>query len=152
MYFNIFLLLKITKLPNNNGMIKRFFVYGLVGWAMEIIWTSLGSLLQGDTKLEGYTNLWMFLIYGSAVLLEPIHDTIKGWRWPIRGLLWLIIIWGMEYTSGFILKNTLGILPWMYEGPFAIDGLVRLDFAPAWFIAGLIFEQVHGKLDNYGIA
>lgn len=134
-------------------MLKRFFIYGLLGWSLEIFWTGLHSLLQGDPRLEGFTNLWMFFIYGSAVfILEPIHHIIRYWRWPVRGILWVIIIWGIEYSSGLLLINTLGISPWFYTGGYAIDGLVRLDYAPAWFVAGLIFERVHNTLDMYDVA
>lgn len=134
------------------NMGKRFFIYGLLGWSMEIIWTGIHSVLTGDLKLYGYTSLWMFLIYGSAVFLEPIHDVIRGWRWMARGLIWLVIIWGIEYTSGLIIVSALNIHPWFYSGPFAVDNLVRLDYAPAWFVAGLIFERVHKTLDIYNIA
>lgn len=133
-------------------MVKRFFIYGLAGWSIEIFWTGLHSMITGDLRLQAYTSLWMFFIYGSAVLLEPIHDVIKVWRWPIRGALWVVIIWGMEYTSGLILVSILDVYPWFYSGPFAVDNLVRLDFAPAWMIAGLIFERIHKMLDVYNVA
>jgi len=133
-------------------MIKRFFIYGLLGISMEIVFTGIGSLLSGDLGLDGFTNLWMLPIYGCAVFLEPIHDIIADWKWPIRGLLWVVIIWGMEYTSGFILKNTLGIHAWIYNGSLAIDSYIRLDFAPAWFLAGLLFERIHRILDKHQIA
>lgn len=132
-------------------MIKRFIIYGFIGWGIEIIWTGLSSMLQGDKGLSGFTNLWMFLIYGSAIFLEPIHDIIYGWKWPIRGIIWVVMIWGIEYTSGLILLSVLKIYPWHYSGPYAVDGLVRLDYAPAWFVAGLIFERVHRKLEYYKI-
>ena len=64
----------------------------------------------------------------------------------------MIIIWGMEYTSGLLFQTTIGISPWYYSGPFAVDNLVRLDYGPAWFIAGLLFERVHNALDAYKIA
>lgn len=133
-------------------MVKRFLIYGIAGWTMEIIWTSLHSLITGDIKLQGYTSIWMFFIYGGAVFLEPIHDIIKQWRWHIRGIIWVVIIWGIEYASGLILVNLIGAAPWYYLGPFAIDNLVRLDYAPAWFAAGLIFEYIHNTLDVYKIA
>ena len=134
-------------------MLKRFIIYGLIGWSMEIIWTGSGSFfLSKDITLHAYTNLWMFFIYGSAVFLEPVHDVISGWRWPLRGVIWVVIIWGMEYTSGILMTYLLGINPWTYTGPFAIDGIVRVDYAPAWFIAGLIFERIHHSLDRFGIA
>ncbi len=133
-------------------MVKRFFVYGLLGWGIEVFWTGLGSLMRGDLRLVSFTNLWMFLIYGCAVFLEPIHDIIRNWRWPLRGLIWVIIIWGIEYTSGIILKSLLGTYPWFYTGRFVYEGLVKFDYAPAWFVAGLLFERVHATLDSYGVA
>lgn len=133
-------------------MIKRFFIYGLLGWNIEIIWTGMCSLIKGDLGLHAFTNLWMFLVYGLAVFLEPIHDIIRDWKLPARGIIWVVIIWGIEYSTGIILKSLIGQYPWLYEGNFAVDGLVRLDYAPAWFLAGLIFEQVHKTLDSYGIS
>nr|WP_235827439.1 hypothetical protein [Acetivibrio saccincola] len=102
--------------------------------------------------MQAYTNLWMFFIYGCAIFLEPLHDIMKEWRWVFRGVLWVVIIWGIEYTSGTILLNLLGRYPWYYSGKFAIDNLVRIDYAPAWFVAGLFFERVHKTLDIYNIA
>jgi len=132
-------------------MLRRFIIYGISGWAIEIIWTGLESLAKGDLRLVGYSNIWMFAIYGCAVFLEPLHDIMADWHWFFRGLLWIVIIWGIEYTSGLILLNITGVHPWLYKGPFAVDGLVTLSFAPAWFVAGRIFEFLHYKLDSYQI-
>ena len=43
---------------------KTFFICGLTGWCMEILFTSLGGLLRGDLLLNGHTSIWMFPIYG----------------------------------------------------------------------------------------
>lgn len=134
---------------NKNTILKRFFIYGLVGWGIEIVWTGIGSLINGDVTLWGFTNLWMFLIYGSAVFLEPLHDAISEWKWLFRGIIWVAIIWGIEYTSGLILLSALGKYPWIYTGRFAYQNLIRLDYAPAWFVAGLLFERVHRAIDRY---
>jgi len=131
---------------------KRFIIYGFVGWCIEVFWTGLGSLLSGDKNLSSHTSLWMFFIYGLAVFLEPLHDIIQDWNWLLRGLVWVVIIWGIEYATGMLLRDVLGVQPWYYTGPFAVDSLVRLDFAPAWFVAGLLFERGHRTLDAYGIA
>ncbi|TYQ16448.1 UNVERIFIED_CONTAM: putative ABC-transporter type IV [Acetivibrio alkalicellulosi] len=133
-------------------MFKRFFIYGIFGWGIEIIWTGMHSLLVGDIVMQGYTNIWMFFIYGCAIFLEPLHDIIRNWRWQIRGVLWVIIIWGIEYTSGIILLNILGSYPWYYSSPYAVDNLVRIDYGPAWFLAGMIFERIHQTLDLYKVA
>lgn len=133
-------------------MLKRFFIYGIIGWGMEIIFTSLDSLRNGDLRLIGYSNLWMFFVYGLAVFLEPLHDIIKRWNIFVRGIIWVILIWGIEYSMGLLLHTILGVFPWFYTGKLAVDGLVTLAFAPAWFVAGLIFERIHAALDAYGVS
>lgn len=127
-------------------------IYGIIGWGIEVFWTGLGSLVSGDARLLGFTNLWMFFIYGMAVFLEPIHDIIAKWKWPARGAIWVILIWGIEYSTGLLLEHVIGVKPWIYEGGFTVDSLIRLDYAPAWFIAGLLFERFHRTLDRLGIA
>ena len=134
------------------SMFKRFILYGIAGWGIEIIWTGIGSLISGDIRLTGHSNLWMFFIYGCAVFLEPIHHAISQWRWFVRGMVWLLLIWTIEYTSGFLLHLVLGVYPWYYTDRLAISGLITLAYAPAWFTAGLVFERMHSSLDNYRIA
>ncbi|UWG97855.1 putative ABC transporter permease [Dehalobacter sp. DCM] len=120
-----------------------------MGWSLEILWTGLNSLIHGDFRMMGFTNLWMFFIYGSAVFLEPLHDKISHWRWPLRGLIWLMVIWGIEYISGLILLKVLGVYPWEYTDSLAINGFITLGFAPVWFCGGLLFEKVHRKMDDF---
>ncbi|WHH57338.1 hypothetical protein [Petroclostridium sp. X23] len=129
-------------------MIIRFFIYGIIGWAMEIFWTGMWSVFQGDIRLRGTTYLWMFPIYGLAILLEPIHDRIRFMPWIIRGGVWVLLIWGIEYISGWAIRSVIGVCPWDYSGAteYQINGLIRLDYAPAWFAAGLIFEKLHDTL------
>ena len=51
---------------------KTFFICGLTGWCMEILFTSLGGLLRGDLLLNGHTSIWMFPIYGLAAVIGPL--------------------------------------------------------------------------------
>ena len=119
---------------------------------MEIIWTGLDSLRSGDIRLTGNSTIWMLLVYGLAVFLEPLHDIIRGWNFFARGIIWVVLIWGMEYSTGLLLYTLLGVHPWLYNGPFAVDGLVTLAYAPAWFVAGMVFERIHNTLDAYHVA
>ena len=133
-----------------NYMKERFIIYGLIGWGLEVFWTGLGSLIRGDLNLSGYTFLWMLPIYGSAVFLEPFHDRIRPLPWLVRGLIWASIILMFEYSAGWILQQVLGSCPWDYgRSRFALDGLTRLDYIPVWFIVGLLFEQLHDRLDRF---
>lgn len=116
-----------------------------------MLWTGLGSLLKGSPDLMGHTSLWMFFIYGlAAFILEPIHNKISDWKWYVRGLVWTVVIFGIEFVSGMLL-GLLGISAWHYTGPFAVLGVIRLDYAPAWFVAGMVFEWVHNTLLRYHV-
>jgi uncharacterized membrane protein len=133
-------------------MKKRFILYGLAGWCTEIFWTGLGSLINGDAKLQGWTYIWMFPIYGMAVFLEPIHNRIRSWPVVLRGGVYTVLIFLAEYSTGWLLKTITGVCPWDYSGHlFSVGGFIRLDYAPAWFAAGLLFEKLHDTLDRVEI-
>ena len=118
---------------------------------MEIVFTSMESILSGDMRLMGRTSLLMFPIYGMGAMLGPICRSLDVWlgdadRICLRDKVWrhgmndMVLIFLAEYLSGSILKRQ-GICPWDYSGRlFNVDGLIRLDFAPCWFGAGLLFE------------
>jgi len=130
---------------------RRFVVYGLLGWCLEIFWTGLNSLLKGDIKLIGFSSIWMFLIYGlAAIFLETIHNKIRKSPLIERGIIYTLIIFFIEFTTGWILNFTMKACPWDYgSGPLAINGLIRLDFVPVWFAAGLLFEKIHDTLIKF---
>ncbi|HEX3030991.1 MAG TPA: hypothetical protein VHS59_01920, partial [Bacillota bacterium] len=108
------------------------------------MWTGLNSLVAGDVSLAGRTYLWMFPIYGLAFLLEPIHDRIRLWPPLARGSLWMVLFTGIEYLSGWLIRSITGSCPWDYSyARWNIDGLIRLDYLPLWFLAGFLYELVH---------
>lgn len=109
---------------------------------MEIVWTGLHSLLTGDPKLVGNTSIWMFPIYGMAALFTPICSILKGKNFIIRGGIYAVCIFIAEFTTGALLRS-FQLCPWDYSNAkYNIMGLIRLDYAPVWFIAGLIFEKL----------
>ena len=64
---------------------KTFFICGLTGWCMEILFTSLGGLLRGDLLLNGHTSIWMFPIYGLAAVIGPLSVRLRHWPVLLRG-------------------------------------------------------------------
>lgn len=120
-------------------------IYGFAGQCMEILFTGTFSLIKGDSRLVGNSSLWMFPIYGSAVLLEPVHNSIRMMPFFYRGIVYLVLIWVTEYASGWLIRRMVGVCPWDYE-EHSLDGLIRWDFAPAWFAVGLLFEPFHDFL------
>lgn len=123
-------------------LIKNFLKCGLTGWCLEIIFTALHSLQKRDLKLMGYTSLWMFPIYGSACLLMPVFQLLRNIPVILRGSIYALCIFAGEYLAGqFLGKRKL--CPWNYErSRWHIKKVVRLDYFPNWFLAGLLFERL----------
>ncbi len=121
---------------------KNFFICGLTGWCIEIIFTSLGAFLQGDLRLIGQTSLWMFPIYGLAAFIKPLYEVIKKLPLLLRGCIYSFCILICEYISGMLLKKH-HLCPWDYSNsPTNINGVIRLDYAALWALAGLLFERI----------
>lgn len=127
-------------------MIVRFVIYGFLGWVTEILWTGLTSVSRGNYNLIGHTSVWMFFIYGFAVvLLEPVHGLIASHGFIVRGIIWTLLIFAVEFSAGMLLKF-FGIEAWHYSCPLSVCGVIRLDYAPLWFTLGLVFEKIHTLL------
>lgn len=121
---------------------KTFCICGLTGWCMEIIFTSLGTLLQGDIRLLGRTSIWMFPIYGMAALIGLVYKKIEHWPAMLRGISYACGIMLGEFVSGSLLK-LFSACPWDYSDSLLhINGVVRLDYFPFWVAAGLVFERL----------
>ena len=121
---------------------QKFLICGLTGWCMEILFTSAQSLFTHDRRLIGHTSIWMFPIYGMAALIEPVYKKIKGKPALLRSMLYSLGIFSFEYLSGTLLKKHQ-LCPWDYSGSKAnIHGVIRLDYAPYWMAAGLLFERI----------
>lgn len=58
---------------------KNFCKCGIAGWCLEVIFTSVESIMLQDWRLIGKTSLWMFPIYGMGALLAPIGRAVDWW-------------------------------------------------------------------------
>ena len=122
--------------------IQNFFLCGIIGWSAEILFTSLQSLKKHDLRLQGITSLWMFPIYGCGFLLIIPYKLFKQCSFLIRGFVYMCCIFTGEYISGRLLTK-INACPWNYEHcNFHIRKVIRLDYAPLWFLLGLFFEKV----------
>ena len=109
---------------------------------MEILFTGLHSFKDENPKLTGNTSIWMFPIYGMAAFIRPVYRKIKHIPALFRGMLYSVGIFSFEYLSGSLLRRH-ELCPWDYTGAKAsVDGLIRLDYAPFWMAAGLLFEKI----------
>lgn len=121
---------------------QNFIKCGITGWCMEVLFTGLHSIARRDPKMMGQTSILMFPIYGAAALFGPISSLLRHHRIWVRGTVYTCCIFTAEYLSGTLLKKKK-MCPWDYsEAKWNIGGLIRLDYAPLWFTAGLIFEKL----------
>lgn len=130
-------------------LFKNFMKCGILGWCLEITFTALHSLQKRELRLMGQTSLWMFPIYGSACLLEPLSKKLKNAPFQIRGSVYALCIFAGEYLSGRFLDQR-ALCPWNYErSRWHIRKVVRLDYFPNWFLAGLLFERLLSPTDSH---
>lgn len=109
---------------------------------MEILFTAFGALRRREPPLMGQTSLWMFPIYGSAAFFKPLFMFLKRFCVPVRGTVYALSIFGAEYICGHLLEKR-SLCPWNYNRHhWHINGLIRVDFFPFWFLAGLFFEKI----------
>lgn len=125
-----------------HNFIRNFLRCGFTGWCMEIFFTALNSLRRRNMKLTGTTSLWMFPIYGCAVFLQPIFKLFQKRPLMVRGLTYMSLIFSIEFLSGQILRRWR-LCPWDYSrSRYNVGKVIRLDYAPWWFGAGLLFEKI----------
>lgn len=135
--------------PNTNPMkklLKCTLLCGVLGWCLEIIFTAFDSFRRREWKLRGMTSIWMFPIYGLGILILPLSRFLKNKTVWMRGAVYMTAIYLVEFLSGLFLKKR-GACPWDYSrAKLNILGIVRLDYAPCWFITGLLFEKLLKKI------
>ncbi|WP_338863288.1 putative ABC transporter permease [Myxococcus stipitatus] len=129
-------------------MLSRFFLYGCTGWVLEVLFTGAGAALKRDRSATATTYLWMHPIYGgTALALEQVSARLESLPRPVRALAYTALIFGAEYTTGWLLRRLLGRCPWDYSPHrWSVNGLIRLDYAPAWYLTALLFEPVRDGL------
>lgn len=119
-----------------------FLKCGIFGWCIEVLWTGTGNLLRHDKSCTANTSILMFPIYGLAAFIRPLSKFLSKRNVLFRGSVYTLLIFTMEYLTGSGLKK-LNMCPWDYsKSRYNIKGVIRLDYAPAWFTVGLFYEKI----------
>ena len=127
-------------------MITRFLIYAALGCLVEVVWTGLGSLKDGNFRLSSHTSLWMLFIYGCVVLLEPFFILLAPLNFFLRGLVYAAFIYAGEFVTGSILQHA-GVCPWDYSHTkYHVRGIIRADYLPCWIALGLFYERIYFAL------
>ena len=129
-------------------MIIRFIIFGVIGWCLEIMFTGIVSLVRNDIKMTSKTSIWMFFVYGSGAFFLPVVHFLLPFPIFVRGLIYTLLIFMAEFAAGFAMRQ-IDACPWDYsEAKLNVMGIIRFDYAPLWFIVGLLFEFTHLRLDG----
>lgn len=124
---------------------KKFVKCGICGWILENCWTGFLSFRRRDKKLTCNSSVWMLPIYGSACLFMPLSKKIKNRCFVTRGIIYTAVVFAIEFITGTLLKKNK-CCPWDYSRKkYNINGVIRLDYAPLWFVSGLLFEKINAK-------
>lgn len=128
----------------------RFTFYGALGLATELAFTGTKDLVRTRGRsFRGHTSPLMFPVYGLIrPLFEPAHDFLRP-RLPAvaRAAAYAAGFFAVEYATGKLYRALLGKVPWDYShAALNVDGLIRLDYAPLWALAGLGLERVHDAI------
>lgn len=91
----------------------------------------------------------MIFVYGGAGLaLETIHSGLH-WHWLPLAFVYLLVIYLIEFSSGWALKRLLGRCPWDYGiGHWTPMGLINLKYAPFWLALACFFNPISAFLQR----
>lgn len=126
----------------------RFLLYAAIGWCADAAFSALHDKARGR-RVTVRTSAWMLPIYGLIQpLYEPLHDAMRDRvPWVVRGAVYGVGFWTVEYSAGRLLRATRGEAPWDYSNECRnLHGLIRYDYFPLWAAAGLALEPLHDSL------
>ena len=99
----------------------------------------------------GYSSAWYIPFYAllPPVAFHNFHGLFFALPFYVRGLLYMLICWVLEYCSMGLLRLTRGKSPSedsYYRSRLNVHGLIRLDLGPVWICLGFAFEWIFRNL------
>lgn len=135
----------LTSLP----FVSKLILYGMSGLFVEVMFTATWYFVESERynygwKLHGCSSVWSFPIYGiSCLIVEKMFLAMDG-KIPLllRGVVYLAWTYVWEFSTGLLLRQ-FNACPWDYNGYtyFNVMGLITFDYAPLWYIGGLLLEM-----------
>jgi uncharacterized membrane protein len=127
-----------------------WFILGIVGWLIEVVFTGINSLFRRDWAATSKTYLWMHPIYASGgMAVYTIYNNVIISANPFLdavGLAFFIYVplfYGFEALSGLASIKLFGRILWDYgRSKWTPMGLINLKYAPYWFLLALCMHPV----------
>lgn len=123
------------------NLIQRMLFYAMSGVFNEVVFTALKTLwYHQDFMLHGNTQLWVIFIYAfGGLLFEHVYYKVN--TASLRVLIYLSLVYILEYSGGWVLVQLLGECPWHYHEPGNIHGLVQLRYIPLWTFFSIVANK-----------
>lgn len=126
-------------------------VFASLGVTTEVVFTAFQNLVNRTplcgkplASLAGDSYVWMLFIYGLIPILGHYgYEKIKAYSVWLRLTIYVCLIYLVEFSSGYILRKTLGACPWQYQNGLQVMGLIRLDFFPFWALFCWLVERLY---------
>jgi len=134
-------------------MNKKLFIYlffACFGLSCEVCFVAFTNFIQDRSfcnesiyALTGKTYVWMIPIYMLIPFLggKLFHLFQHQALWQ-RLMIYVSILYCIEFCSGFILEMLTGKCPWEYTSGWHIAGYIRLDYLPAWTLFVFVVEYL----------
>jgi uncharacterized membrane protein len=133
-----------------------FFAFACIGITTEIFFTAISSVVESmlnnepiSWRLLGFSYIWMFPIYGLIAFLAPIvFGLLSKYPLILRLFLAAIVIFCVEFITGFLLDQLTGSCPWEYKHGYHVMGYIQLEYLPAWMLFVFMIEKIYKYLDR----
>ncbi|KFM74237.1 Transmembrane protein 229B, partial [Stegodyphus mimosarum] len=126
----------------------RLYIYGIHGYFIEVMFTAVWEFVVNmNWKFPGCSSIWSLFIYaGCSFLIEQAYVLLQDRLHIIlRGVIYLVFCYTWELVTGLVLQH-FNACPWDYsEFKYNFHGLITLEYAPLWYIALLVQEQLLTK-------
>ena len=114
-----------------------------IGITLEVVATAIMDFIKyRDPRLKGETYLWMLPVYAAVPYIYLfVTSTFKDSGWIVKGFIYMIAFYLLELLAGLIIKALVGVSPWNYKDyRFHFKEVICLEYAPVWFIYGVVGE------------
>lgn len=129
----------------NKKLIFYILFFICFGITTEVFFTAITDFVagEGSLRLMGHTYVWMAFIYALIpILFMNVYPKIAHFSLPIRLLIFVGVIYMIEFSAGFLLEQLTGSCPWEYTTGWHIMGYIRLDYALFWAGFGFLLERL----------
>jgi len=114
--------------------LEKIVIYGCLGLVVEVFFTAIS---EPTIILEGHTYLWMVPVWACGLYaLEHVGRIMKKYPlrcpWWVRGFVYVIVCFTVEFFWGVFFLLTLKVIPWDYSAAdLSVLGAIRLDYFPS---------------------